>query len=111
MSITWQDFERVDIRVGRVIDVQPFPEGKYSTHILKIDFGEELGVKKSPARLAPNYTGPELINRQVLAVVNFEPKQIGTHKSEVLTLGFGDEYGNVILVHPEKDVPLGGKLH
>lgn len=111
MSISWKDFEQVDIRVGRVLEVVNFPEGKYSTHILKIDFGAEIGVKKSLARLAPNYAGPELIGRQVLAVTNFEPKQIGTHKSEVLTVGFPDEQGNVVLVHPEKDVPLGGKLH
>jgi len=111
MSIAWQDFEQVDIRVGRVLEVTDFPEGKYSTHILKIDFGAEIGVKKSLAKLKPNYVGSELVGRQVLAVVNFEPKQIGTHKSEVLTLGFPDESGNVVLVHPEKDVPLGGKLH
>lgn len=111
MTISWQDFERVDIRVGRVLEAADFPEGKYSTHILKIDFGAEIGVKKSLAKLKPNYVGPELVGRQVLAVVNFEPKQIGAHQSEVLTLGFLDEAGNAILVHPEKDVPLGGKLH
>lgn len=68
---TTEDFEKLDIRVGRVIDVQPFPEGRYSTHILMIDLGTELGTKKSLAKLAPNYAGPELIGRQVLAVVNF----------------------------------------
>ena len=109
--ITYQDFENVDIRVGRVLSIEPFPEGKYSTHILHIDFGSEIGTKKSLAKLAPNYEGPELTGRQVMAVVNFEPKQIGSHKSEVLTLGFTDAEGNVVLVMPEKEVPLGGKLH
>ena len=78
---------------------------------MKIDFGNEIGVKKSLAKLKPNYVGSELVGRQVLGVVNFEPKQIGTHRSEVLTLGFPDEKGDVILVHPEKEVPVGGKLH
>jgi tRNA-binding protein len=110
-SATTEDFEKLEIRVGRVIDVQPFPEGRYSTHIVMIDFGPDLGTKKSLAKLAPNYAGPELIGRQVLAVVNFPPRQIGKHLSEVLTLGLPDENGNVILVRPDRDVPLGGKLH
>jgi tRNA-binding protein len=108
---TTEDFEKLDIRVGRVIDVQPFPEGRYSTHILMIDFGTELGTKKSLAKLAPNYTGPEIVGMQVLAVVNFPPKQIGKHLSEVLTLGVPDENGNVILLRPDHDVPVGGKLY
>ena len=105
------DFEKLDIRVGRVIAVQPFPEGRYSTHILVIDFGPELGAKKSLAKLAPNYEGPELIGREVLAVVNFPPKQIGKHRSEVLTLGVPDENGNVVLIRPDQDVPMGGRLY
>ena len=109
--ITYEQFEDVDIRVGRVESVEPFPEGRYSTHILMINFGEEIGVKKSLAKLAPNYEGPELVGKQVVCVVNFEPKQIGPYKSEVLTLGFTDEHDNVVLVIPEKDVPLGQKLH
>lgn len=108
---TTEDFEKLDIRVGRVSEVQPFPEGRYSTHILMIDFGQELGTKKSLAKLAPNYTGPELVGSQVLAVINFPPRQIGKHRSEVLTLGVPDEHGNVILLRPERDVPLGGKLY
>ena len=108
---TTEDFEKLDIRVGRVIDVQPFPEGRYSTHILMIDFGAELGTKKSLAKLAPTYTGPELVGRQVLAVVNFPPRQIGKHLSEALTLGLPDENGNVILLRPDRDVPLGGRLY
>jgi len=109
--ISWDEFEQVDIRVGTVLEIEPFPEGRYSTHILKIDFGEEIGVKKSLAKLAPNYEGPELVNKQVVAVVNFEPKQIGKHKSEVLTLGFSDFEENVVLVHPGVEVPNGKKLH
>lgn len=110
-TIEYKDFEKVDIRVGKVLEVQTFPEGKYSTHILQIDFGPEMGIKKSLAKLAPNYKGKELIGKQVLGVVNFPPKQIGKHISESLTLGFADEKGNVVLVHPGEEVPLGGKLH
>lgn len=105
------DFEKIDIRVGRVLDVQPFPQGRHSTHILLIDFGIEIGSKKSLAKLAPNYAGPEIIGREVLAVVNFAPKQIGPHRSEVLTLGVSDEYGHTILIGPDRDAPLGSKLH
>ena len=110
-QITIDDFTKVDIRVGRVVSCEPFPEGKYSTHILQIDFGPEIGQKKSLARLKPNYEGPELVGRQVLAVVNFAPRQIGTHLSEVLTLGMPDADGNVSLVLPDREVPLGGRLH
>lgn len=110
-TATFNDFQKLDIRVGRMIDVQPFPEGKYSTHILMIEFGPELGTKKSLAKLAPNYEGPELIGRQVLAVVNFPPRQIGKHQSEVLTLGVPDENGNVVLLRPDRDVPVGGRLY
>ena len=109
--INYADFEKVDIRVGRVLDITDFPEGKFSTHILKIDFGEEIGVKKSLARLTPNYKGPELVGQEVIAVVNLEPKKIGEHFSEVLTLGLKDENGDVVLVGTDKDVPLGGKLY
>lgn len=108
---TTEDFEKLAIRVGQVIDVQPFPEGRYSTHVLMIDFGPELGTKKSLAKLAPNYAGPEIADRQVLALMSFPPRQIGKHLSEVLTLGAPDENGNVILLRPDQDVPLGGKLY
>lgn len=110
-TATTEDFEKLDIRVGRVIDVQPYPEGRYSTHILRIDFGPELGMQKSLAKLAPNYAGPEIVERQVLAAMNCPPRQIGKHLSEVLTLGVPDENGNVILLRPDQDVPLGGKLY
>lgn len=106
-----EDFEKLDIRVGRVLEVVPFPEGKYSTHVLMVDFGEPLGSKKSLARLTPNYEGDELLGRLVLCVVNFPPRQIGKHQSEVLTLGVPDEQGNVVLLRPDRDVPLGGRLY
>ncbi len=114
MSDSWatiEDFEKLDIRVGRVVDVQPFPQGRYSTHILMIDFGSELGTKKSLAKLLPNYNGSELLGRQVLAVVNFPPRQIGKHRSEVLTLGVPDGQGTVVLRRPDQEVPLGGRLY
>lgn len=109
--IEFSDFEKIDIRVGKVIEMQDFPEGRYSTHILKIDFGEEIGVKTSLAKLAPHYKTPELVGQLVLGVVNFKPRQIGKYMSEVLTLGFADGDNNVVLVRPDRAVPLGGKLH
>lgn len=110
-AVTVEDFEKLDIRVGRVIDVQAYPEGRHSTHVLMIDFGPALGTKKSLAKLAPNYDGPEVVGRQVVAVVNFPPKQIGKHLSEVLTLGLPDDNGNVVLLRPDQDVPQGGRLY
>lgn len=109
--IAFDDFEKLDIRVGRVVEVTPFPEGRFSTHILMIDFGPDLGTKKSLAKLAPNYQGPELVGRLVLAVVNFPPRQIGKHLSQVLTLGVPDQNGNVVLIGPDADVPLGRRLY
>lgn len=109
--ITYQDFEKVDIRVGRVLEVKNFPEGRYSTHILKIDLGKENGVKTSLAKLSPNYEGQELIGKEVIGVVNLKPKKIGKYFSEVLILGLEDESGNLVLVRPDRDVPLGGKLY
>ena len=108
---TLKDFEKLDMRVGQVLQVSPFPEGKYSTHILQIDLGPQLGLKKSLAKLSPNYEGHELLGRQVLCVVNFPPRQIGKHLSEVLTLGVPDEHGNVVLLRPDTTVPIGGKLY
>ena len=110
VQVTFADFEKVDVRVGRVIEVQPFPEGRYSTHILMIDFGPVIGIRKSVAKLAPNYTGSEIVGRLVLSVVNLPPRQIGKHRSEVLTLGLPDADGNVVLLQPERDVPIGGKV-
>jgi tRNA-binding protein len=110
-SILFEDFQKIDVRVGVVRNVTPFAEGRHSTHILRVDFGPELGVKKSLARLSPNYAGPELVGRQVLCVVNFPPRQIGKHLSEVLTLGVPDAEGNVVLIRPEREVPSGGRLY
>lgn len=111
LMATLEDFERLDIRVGVVREARPFPDGKYSTHVLMIDLGEELGTKKSLARLLPNYDDGELTGRQILCVVNFPPRQIGKHLSEVLTLGVPDAEGNVVLIGPDREVPLGGKLY
>lgn len=110
-TATVEEFERLDVRVGRVVEVNPFPEGRYSTHVLMIDFGPGVGTKKSLAKLAPNYEGQEVVGRLVVAVVNFPPRQIGKHRSEVLTLGVPDEAGNVVLLRPDADVPLGGRLY
>ena len=109
-GVTVGEFGRVDVRVGRVVEARPFPEGRHSTHVLRIDFGPALGVRKSLARLAPNYRAGELAGRLVLAVVNLPPRQIGGHRSEVLTLGVPDAAGNVVLVRPDADIPLGGRL-
>jgi len=108
---TMEDFEKIDIRVGRIVEVAPFPEGKYSTHILLIDLGPELGKKKSLAKLAPNYDGDELLGSQVLCVTNFAPRQIGKNQSEVLTLGVPDENKHVVLLRPDAEVPTGGRLY
>lgn len=104
-------FEQVEIRVGRIVQIEPFPEGRYSSHVLQIDFGDELGTRKSLARLIPNYADEDLTGRQVLCVVNLPPRQIGKHLSEVLTLGVPDKQGNVVLLQPDRNVPLGGKLY
>ncbi|MEK9178347.1 MAG: tRNA-binding protein [Patescibacteria group bacterium] len=108
--ISYDDFEKVDIRIGKIIEVEDFPEARKPAYKLTIDFGAEVGIKKSSAGITENYTKEELKGTLVLGVVNFPPKQIGPFVSEVLTLGFPDEEGNVVLVTPTKDVPLGGKL-
>lgn len=105
------DFQKVDIRVGKIIAVEDFPEAKNPSYKLKIDFGPEIGIKKSCAQLTKNYTKEELKNRLILCVVNFPPRQIGPAQSEVLTLGIPDENNQCILIIPEKDLPLGGKLY
>src|SRR5687768_12908700 len=108
--ITFADFERVDIRVGRIVRAEPFPEARKPAYRLQIDFGPSLGIRKSSAQLTTQYRAEELAGRLVLAVVNFPPRQIGPFMSEVLTLGVPDDGGNVVLVVPDRDVPLGGKL-
>lgn len=108
--ISFADFERVDIRVGTVIEAVPFPEARKPAFKLKIDFGPAIGVKKSSAQITLHYTPETLVGRQVAAVVNFPPRQIGPFMSEVLTLGFPDENGAVVLIGPSRPVPDGGKL-
>jgi tRNA-binding protein len=109
-TIAYGDFERVDIRVGTVVDAQPFPEARKPAIKLTIDFGPEIGVKKSSAQLTVHYKPDQLIGRQVCAVVNFPPRQIGPFMSEVLTLGMPDGDGAVVLVKPDFKVANGGKL-
>jgi tRNA-binding protein len=110
-TVTIEDFTAIEICTGTVLTCEPFPEGRFSSHILTIDFGETIGIKKSLARLTPHYDDfATLVGIQVLAVVNFPPRQIGKHKSECLTLGVHDSDGNVVLIRPEHTVPDGEKL-
>ncbi len=109
-EITFADFERVDIRVGTIVGVEPFPEARKPAFKLRIDFGPAIGIKKSSAQITVHYTPETLMGRQVAAVVNFPPRQIGPFMSEVLTLGFPDANGAVVLVGPSVAVPDGGKL-
>lgn len=109
-TVTYSDFEHVDIRVGTIVDAQPFPEARKPAVKLAIDFGPELGTRRSSAQLTVHYRPDQLIGRQVCAVVNFPPRQIGPFVSEVLTLGMPDEDGAVVLVKPDFKVPNGGKL-
>ena len=109
-TIAYADFERVDIRVGTIVEALPFPEARKPAYKLQIDFGPEIGVKKSSAQITVHYTPEALVGRQVLAVVNFPPRQIGPVRSEVLTLGFEDEAGAIVLAGVDRPVPNGRKM-
>ena len=108
-TITWDDFAKVDIRVGRIVQADAFPKARKPAYKLRIDFGE-LGVKTSSAQITRNYRKEDLVVRLVLAVVNFPPRQIADFFSEVLTLGVVLGEGDIVLVHPERDVPLGTRI-
>ena len=109
-TISWDDFTKVELRVGRVIEAKPFPEARKPAYILRVDFGPELGVKKSSAQITEHYRLDELVGRLVLAVVNFPPKQIGPFMSECLVTGFTTDNGEVVLAVPDKPVSNGVTL-
>ena len=111
MTITYEEFARVDIRVGTITAVEPYPEARKPAFKLTVDFGPEIGHKRSSAQITRHYRADELVGRQVAAVVNFPPKQIGKFRSEVLVLGFPDADGEVVLVQPGRVVPNGGRLY
>jgi tRNA-binding protein len=108
--LSYAEFQRADIRVGRVVAVDDFPEARKPAYKLRIDFGLEIGIRKSSAQATKYYSKEALLNRLVVAVVNFPPKQVGPYMSEVLTLGVPDADGAVVLLVPERDVPVGGRM-
>ncbi|WP_323008291.1 tRNA-binding protein [Paracoccus sp. (in: a-proteobacteria)] len=110
-QISWADFEKVDIRVGRITRAEPFPQARRPAFKLWLDFGPEIGERKSSAQITRHYVPDELIGRQVLAVVNFPPRQIGPFMSEVLVLGLPDAEGEVVLIGPGHEVPVGGRMY
>jgi tRNA-binding protein len=110
-TISFEDFARVDIRVGTIVDAQPFPEARRPAIKLWVDFGDPLGVKKTSAQVTKHYAPDSLVGKQVAAVVNFPPKQIGKFMSEILVLGFPDGDGEVVMIGPDHPVPNGGKLY
>lgn len=111
MAISYDDFAKVDIRIGTIVAVEPFPEARKPAFKLKVDFGSEIGVKRSSAQVVANYAADALVGRQVAAVVNFPTKQIGPFISEVLVLGFPDAKGQVVMVGIDQPVPNGGRLY
>ena len=110
-QIVFDDFLKVDIRVGRIVAAEAFPQARKPAFRLTIDFGPDIGVKRSSAQITVNHALDQLVGTQVLAVVNFPPRQIGPFMSEVLTLGVPDENGEVMLIRPDRDVPIGGRLY
>ena len=108
--ISFDDFMKVDVRVGTVIEAVEFPEARKPAYKLKIDFGDEIGIKRSSAQITVHYRPDELLGKQVAGVVNFPPRQIGPFMSEVLTLGFADENGDIVLLEPERAVPNGSRM-
>ncbi|WP_114009558.1 tRNA-binding protein [Cohaesibacter intestini] len=110
-EIQFDDFLKVDIRVGTVVEAVDFPQARKPAYKLKIDFGDAIGVKKSSAQITVHYKPEDLVGRQVMAVVNFPPRQIGPFMSEVLTLGYDDGEGNIVLAKVDKSVPNGSRLH
>ena len=111
MTISFDDFLKVDVRVGQITKAEPFPEARKPANKLWVDFGPEIGEKKSSAQITAHYTPEELAGKRVLAVVNFPPRQIGKFMSEILVLGVPDADGEVVLLTPDKDVPLGGRMY
>ena len=109
-AISFDDFLKVDVRVGTITRVEPFPEARKPAYKLFVDFGPEIGERKSSAQVTRHYTAEELVGRQVAAVVNFPPKQIGPFRSEILVLGFPDAEGEVVMIEPNRPVPNGGRL-
>ena len=109
-QIGFDDFLKVDVRIGTVIEAVEFPEARKPAYKLRIDFGEEIGIMRSSAQITVHYNAEELVGRQVAAVVNFPPRQIGPFMSEVLTLGFGDSNGDIVLIEPERAVPNGSRM-
>lgn len=108
--ITWSDFEKVDMRIGTIVEARIFPEAKKPAYLLKVDFGDEIGVKKSSAQITDHYSPEILVGKQVMAVVNFPPKQIGPIRSECLVMGAYDDKGHVILLGPDKPSSNGSKV-
>lgn len=109
-QITWNEFEQVELRVGTIIEVQDFPEARKPAFKLTIDFGEEIGIKKSSAQITDLYTKETLLHKQIIAVINFPPKQIGPIISECLVTGFADNKGRIVLAVPEREMVVGAKL-
>ena len=109
-TVTFEDFQQIEMRVGRIVAAEPFPEARKPAYKLRIDFGSEIGIKQSSAQLTILYTCEELVGRFVVGVVNFPPRRVAGFNSEVLVLGAADSEGAVVLLHPDRDVPLGARI-